>query len=243
MILLLGGTTEGRKLYEWLDAQHIPYLYSTKTPATFLGKGSYRHGPLTEENLLGVCDKYKVRLVLNAAHPFATQLHRLLASQLAHLTLLRYERPTLPRMADPLVHYVKNYQEVLKKLTPFRSLLALTGVQSIPELKPFWTTKPCFIRIMDKSSSRILAEKHHFPKKNLLFGKPQSVAKETALIKKLRVQAVLTKESGALGGLNRKIQSAQRTTTPLFVLERPSLPSSFRLIHNLTSLRPWLKHL
>ncbi|MCY4418334.1 MAG: precorrin-6A/cobalt-precorrin-6A reductase [Cytophagales bacterium] len=241
MILLLGGTTEGKITAECLDEWEIPYVYSTRHQIHFQGAGKYRYGDLNPSNLRGFCQRYKIQLVLNAAHPFATELHANLAQTLFKLPLYRIVRKEYPRISHSLINYVKDFSELLPQILPLSSLLALSGLKSIPPLKAFWKNKACWIRIMDKDSSQKQAEAWKFPTQYLILGTPQDLKSEKQLIQKLNPSAVLTKESGKEGGLNIKIEACLETQKPLFVLKTPPLPPVFQLILNKKDLRNRLK--
>ena len=57
-----------------------------------------------------------------------------------------------------------------------------------------------------------------------------------ALIKKLKIKAMLTKESGRAGGLDIKIQAAISANIPLFILEIPEIPKVVQQIYDLQQL-------
>jgi precorrin-6A/cobalt-precorrin-6A reductase len=231
MILVLGGTTEGRKLTQRLDAAHILHIYSTQR-VTRLESSRYRHyrsGALDNRTLSELCREHGVNLIVDASHPFAAVLHQLLAhtSTYLQLPLWRLERPFDPRRDHPLVHYIHSYEEALKLLHEQQRnrLLALTGVGSIPKLEPFWRQRTCFLRVLDRPSSRELVIKHSFPLEHTIFSSPaERIEEEVAAWRPMQVQAVLCKESGRSGFLHVKIAAALELGIPIFILCRPPLP-------------------
>jgi precorrin-6x reductase len=78
MILVFGGTTEGRKAAEVLEESGSTFYYSTKTGEQEL---TLKHGVRTDGAMDGMamrafCGEHGIRLIVDAAHPFAAQLHK-----------------------------------------------------------------------------------------------------------------------------------------------------------------------
>ncbi|WP_343669350.1 precorrin-6A/cobalt-precorrin-6A reductase [Chitinophaga sp.] len=230
MILVFGGTTEGRKTITLLEQAGIPYCYSTKSkleipPQTY---GTYRHGPLTTTALQEFCASNDIRVIIHASHPFATILHQTIAA--ANLPVLRFEREYPARTIHPLVHYFDSYAEALDYLSihPVKKLLALTGVQTISQLSKYWHTHETFFRILPRESSLELALSTGFPQERLISEMPGN---EAALIASHHITGILTKESGESGLLSVKINAALAAGIPIFIITRPVLPAAFISVH------------
>ena len=82
MLLVFGGTTEGKRCAAALAEAGLPFIYSTKLPVVMpeLPGMRLRHGPLTVEALTALCHAEKVRAIVNASHPFAEVLHATVAA-------------------------------------------------------------------------------------------------------------------------------------------------------------------
>ena len=104
MILVFGGTTEGRKAAEVLEEAGSAYFYSTKTGEQdiTLHHGQRIDGALDAEAMRCFCTEHKIRLIVDAAHPFAQQLHQTIiqVSETLNIPIIRYERIYPPRDAD-----------------------------------------------------------------------------------------------------------------------------------------------
>ena len=215
MLLLFGGTTEGRKAAEVLEEAGSPYFYSTKTGEQdiALHHGTVISGAMDGEAMLAFCREHGIRLVVDAAHPFATQLHETIARVCSDLQVpvIRYERIYPPR--DPCITWIDDYKELSSVLTPHSSLLATTGVQSISKLKPLEAQDIKVIyRILNRESSIQLAHQQGAADEQLCFY-PQTVEAE----------AVLMKESGLSGGFSEKITEARERGMRIIALKRPEL--------------------
>ena len=96
MILILGGTTEGRTAVKVADEAGKPYFYSTKGEwqEIHCKHGIRITGGMDTEKMESFCRQNNIRLLVDAAHPFASQLHRTVdeTSRTLHLPDIRFER-------------------------------------------------------------------------------------------------------------------------------------------------------
>ena len=212
MILVFGGTTEGRKTVEVLEEAGSPYFYSTKTGEQELSlhNGLRIEGAMNAETMYSFCKEHQIRLIIDAAHPFASQLHETIANVASEydIPVIRYERIYPPRDVD--ITWIDDYAEVP---TDIHTLLATTGVQSISKLK-YLEEKGIKViyRILNRESSILLAHQQGATDDQLCFY-PQTV----------EADAVLMKESGVSGGFVEKIAKAREKGMRIIALKRPNL--------------------
>ena len=245
MILVFGGTTEGKKVAALLDSLAMPFVYSTKTAVDFeeTNISKYRFGALNEIQLEEFILDNKITAIIDAAHPFAEILHLTINTtiQTTNTPVLRLERIYTDRISDGLVHYVAGYDEalgVLNEKYSDKTLLALTGVQSISTLFPYWINTRCYFRILDRASSIEMALKNNFPKDQLILGLlNKSIEAEIELLKEKNIEIILTKESGDSGALSVKIAAAQHLNIPIIIIKKPKTPSSFKQVFDVEALR------
>ncbi len=249
MILLFGGTTEGKQAAGVLDELKLPHIYSTKTASAFTPTSPFaqvHQGALDEEGLKSYSKTEGVRLIIDAAHPFAEELHRTVhkVSQELEIPVIRFEREIPEKREESFVHYLSGYDAALNFLEEegIEKLYALTGVQSISTLRPYWEKHEAWFRILPRQASEEEAEKAGFPSDRLIRAYPsKDVEEEVSWIRQHSIEALLTKESGGPGQFDVKLEAARRTGTPLLVIERPSLPESFIVCHNEEQLEQELK--
>ena len=216
MILVFGGTTEGRKAAEVLEEAGSPFFYSTKTGEQdiSLHHGERIDGALDEEAMRQFCQEHEIRLIVDAAHPFASQLHQTTVEVAGSLQIpvIRYERIYPPR--DPNITWIDDYSQAP---TDIRSLFATTGVQSISKLK--WLevqgVKVCY-RILNRESSIALAHQQGATDEQLCFYEDSNAINIDA-------DAVLLKESGLSGGFTEKVEAARTKGMRIIALKRPKL--------------------
>lgn len=212
MILVFGGTTEGRKAVEVLEDAGNIYYYSTKTGEQdiTLHHGQRIDGALDENGMLTFCREHGIRIIVDAAHPFALQLHETImqVSEVLDTPVVRYERIYPPR--DPSITWIDDYSEVPLDI---HSLLATTGVQSISKLKYLETRGVQVVyRILNRESSIALAHQQGVTDEQLCFY-PQMV----------EADAVLMKESGESGGFSEKVEEAKAQGMRVIAIKRPPL--------------------
>ena len=228
MILILGGTTEGRLAVKVADEAGSPYYYSTRGIQQEIAcrNGIHLTGGMDVEAMTSFCIHHQIRLLVDAAHPFAVGLH-----QTVHETAIRLNLPVVrversyPERATDIV-WCEDYEDAVRQLEKDRihSLLSLTGVQTIGKLRGYWAKHTCWFRILKRDESLALARSQGFDEQRIVYYQAED---EESLLKRLTPQAILTKESGETGGFQQKIDAARMLGIPVYVVKRPSLPDSF----------------
>ncbi len=230
MILVFGGTTEGRKAVEVLEEGGSPYFYSTKTGEQdiTLHHGQRIDGALDEEAMRAFCQAQHIRLIVDAAHPFASQLHQTIAqvSEALNIPAIRYERIYPER--DPEITWIDDYSQIPRDI---HSLLATTGVQSISKLKPLEAEGVrIYYRILQRESSISLALKQGASPEQLCYYEvPQDIPVEA--------ETILLKESGQSGGFPEKVKAAKARGMRIIALKRPQTPAIFTIVNGPYGLR------
>ena len=230
MILVFGGTTEGRKAVEVLEEGGPPFFYSTKTGEQdiTLHHGQRIDGALDVEAMTTFCREHDIRLMVDAAHPFASQLHQTIASAAETLAIpvVRYERIYPSR--DPEITWIDDYSQIPSDI---HRLLATTGVQSIAKLKPLEAEGiKVFYRILNRESSISLALKQGATKDQLCFyDDPADIPVEA--------DAILLKESGLSGGFPEKVEAAKARGMKIIAIKRPEMPEAFTKVNGTYGLR------
>ena len=213
-----------------LEEAGTTYFYSTKTGEQdiTLHHGQRIDGALDEEAMLAFCREQGIRLIVDAAHPFASQLHQTIAqvSETLDIPAIRYERIYPER--DPEITWIDDYSQIPHDI---HSLLATTGVQSIAKLKPLEAEGiRIFYRILNRESSMALALKQGVGEEQLCYYEdPKDIPVEA--------DAILLKESGLTGGFPEKVEAAQKRGMRIIALKRPETPQLFTIVNGPYGLR------
>ena len=232
MILVFGGTTEGRKAVEVLEEAGNAYYYSTKTGEQdiTLHHGQRIDGAMDAEAMRRFCQKHDIRLIVDAAHPFALRLHETIADVAAGLQIavIRYERIYPPR--DPDITWIDDYADIIASDLRGLTLLATTGVQSISKLK--WLESKgvkVIYRILNRESSILSAHQQGASDDQLCYYEDDCLPD---------ADAILLKESGISGGFVGKVSAARKKGMRIIALKRPDMTQRIASPHSHGENRP-----
>ena len=216
MILVFGGTTEGRKAAEVLEEAGSPFFYSTKTGEQYISllNGQRVDGAMDAGAMKAFISRHGIRLIVDAAHPFASRLHQTIAAVASdtQIPVIRYERIYPPR--DPDITWIDDYVQIP---TDIHSLLATTGVQSISKLK--WLEMfgvKVYYRILNRESSLLYAYEQGATDDQLCYYEDSNEIEVDA-------DAILLKESGLSGGFCEKVAAARAKGMRIIALKRQEM--------------------
>ena len=245
MILVFGGTTEGRIAVKTLDEGEGRYVYSTRSSLQEMEcvHGEHVTGVMTESDMMDFCREKGVELIVDAAHPFAAHLHRTISKVAVTLSIpvVRFER-RYPEIGSDGITWCDSYEDAVEKLKESGSkrLLALTGVQTIARLKGIWKNVETWFRILDREESKAKAREFGFPESHILYYGGEDTA---GLIEEIAPDAIITKESGESGGFRDKVEAALNRGVRVFVVKRPKLPENFIVVDGRHGLRMEIERL
>ena len=245
MILILGGPTEGRVAVRVADEAAATYYYSTKGTLQSIecAHGIRLTGAMNAEEMECFCRDHAIKLLIDAAHPFAQVLHQTIekVSKCLQIPVIRYERRYPPRDEDLI--WCDSYADAIHQMENkgIQRLLALSGVNTLAPLRPYWRSHTTWFRILEREESLSLAEKQGFPQERLVFYREGE--DELKLLEQLHPDAILTKESGFSGYFTDKVNAARQFGIPVFVVKRPALPETFYRVYGEDGLRKQIERL
>ena len=214
------------------------FYYSTKTgeQQVPLHHGVAISGAMDAAAIKAFCRKHEIGLLIDAAHPFAGQLHSAVAEvvQVMGIPAVRYERIFPERDSD--IMWLDDYASAVREINE-PTLLATTGVQSIVHLKPLEAKGVrVYYRILPRETSRELAMQASIAPEQLCYyeeGEPLNV----------NAAAILLKESGVSGGFAEKVAAARALGMKIYALKRPATPSGFHQVNGVHGLRRMVEKL
>lgn len=238
MILILGGTTEGRMAVRVVDEAGSPYYYSTRGSLQQISckHGIHVTGGMDFSDMVEFCRSHSIRLLIDAAHPFAEELHRNVArtAEALHLPVVCIERNYPQRTTG--IEWCEDYADAVFRLQKagITSLLALTGVQTIGKLRDYWKGHTCWFRILNRDESLAIARLEGFDERRLAYYEEDQIEE---LLERLCPQAILTKESGESGGFSLKVKAAVEKGIPVYAVKRPPMPKGLAKVKGEIGLR------
>lgn len=232
MILLLGGTSETAVLATALADAGWPVLVSLATDVSLtIGQHPLvrrRSGRLDAEGLLRLIRSEQVRVLLDAAHPYACALHAAAQEAAARATVpyLRWERAGSVLDRDVLV--VRNHEEAAQVACAWgRGVLLTTGSRNLaPYVREARRTGVKLVaRVLPHDESARACAEAGLPSECVIMARgPFSVEANRATIKQHDLGVVVTKDSGAAGGVPEKLEAARLEGCKVIVVGRPCAP-------------------
>lgn len=243
-LLLFGGTTEGRIAIRTLEEAGSPYFYSTKTGEqdVVVHHGTHICGVLDADAMRRFCIDHDIHLMVDAAHPFATQLHQTVAAVASQLAIpaIRFER-IFPHVDVPIT-WVDDYAQLSSILPSGTSLFATTGVQTIARLKPLEKQGISITyRILPRQSSINLAHVQGATDYQLCFF--NDTDDDADILRRLHPDAILLKESGTTGHFLSKVKAAYTLGVRIIALRCPPTPPQFHVVNGPHGLRLMVERL
>lgn len=220
-LLILGGTTEGRRCVEVCEEAGVPFYYSTfgSSQEITLHNGIHITGGKDKEELQAFCQGNNVGLIIDAAHPFATNLHSNVGA--LHIPVIRYERefPTIPEAVQQASSFEKAIS-LLHQTKPTK-VLALTGVNSIAKLQRYWQVHETYFRVMPIAETEKTIKRTGIPRSQIIYYDKD--LSDEALFRTLQPNLIIVKESGTTSGFTEKVSTALSLGISVIAITRPDL--------------------
>ncbi|MFH8344761.1 cobalt-precorrin-6A reductase [Streptomyces sp. NPDC018045] len=240
-VLILGGTTEARRLAAGL-ADRLPGLRVTtslagRVAAPRLPAGEVRIGGFGgPDGLAHWLREHAVDALIDATHPFAGTIsfNAAQAAATAHVPLLALRRPGwVPEPGDTW-HPVASLSEAAAALPTLGHRVFLTtgrmGLAAFAHLTDLWF----LVRSVD-------APDPPFPPRMeaLLDRGPFTLEGERALLRDHRIDVLVTKDSGA-AATAPKLTAAREAGVPVVVVRRPETPQDVPTAESPAEAMAWV---
>ncbi|MFH0825512.1 MAG: precorrin-6A reductase [Pseudomonadota bacterium] len=234
-VLLIGGTSETSRLAESLAEAGLGVLVSLagNTP---LDVGTHprirkRVGPLDEALMEGLVNDRHVSCIVDAAHPYASQVHltsRTVAVRLG-LPYFRWVREESVIEDAPLIRFADDHEDAATLAASMgHSVLLTTGSRN---LIPY--ARECAragislaARVLPDEDSVMACSIASIPQEKIITGRgPFSLDENLAAIRQYGIDVLVTKDGGPAGGVPEKLKAAEISGCKVVVIRRPVLPS------------------
>ncbi|MDK2824038.1 MAG: precorrin-6A/cobalt-precorrin-6A reductase [Clostridia bacterium] len=230
VILILGGTLESRKLADFLKSNHYSFLISTVSQyghslAREVSPNVQRQ-VLDEHSLEHLCWEKNINTIIDATHPFATNISLTaikVASKL-NLNYLRLEREGIKiPVKNSLVHIVANSKEAASLAPQLGTRILLTiGSRQLDYFRELIKEKKVLARVLPEMLSlQKCLELGLQPKQIIAMQGPFSKEFNKALFKEKQVEVVITKNSGTIGGVDTKVTACLELNIPVIIIDKP----------------------
>lgn len=240
MILVLGGTTEGRELAHRL--QRVGFSVSLTTVSSY-GEQLARQGgvqdvmgkALTFHDLEQLLIKDQIKVLLDATHPYAEEIRTKAIRVAAKLGIPygRLERETSPIPTHSLLYQVEDYPAAAQLAGRLGERIFLTiGSRRLKYFtqEPTLQGKTIFARVLPQGE--VINYCHQLgltPGQIIAAQGPFDQQANLWMLKHFQAQVAVTKESGPTGGFTAKWEAVLALGIPLVVISRPrqKVPNCF----------------
>jgi len=228
VLWVIGGTTEGRKLVEYLSrcGADVYVSLATEYGLSLLAKQEniqVRAERLSEEEMAAFLNQYKPDCVIDASHPYAQKVTASLYSACLQ-TKTDYVRLLRPASEDGDFIFAQNTRQAAEILSGIKGKAFLACGSK--EIEAF-TVVPDFaerfyVRILPAADSLQKCLALGFRNDHIICMQgPFSQELNAAMLKATGADIMVTKDSGDIGGFSEKVQAAGELGITLIVIGRP----------------------
>jgi precorrin-6x reductase len=229
-LILFAGTTEGRKLAQYLEERKIytDVFVATQYGEELLQSGEFiqvESGKLDKTDMEKKFKEEKPEMVIDATHPFAQIVSDNIKKAcndvgIKYIRLLRnfeersYENCIYVESINEAIEYLNKVSGRVLVTTGSKDLMALTAVKDFE--------KRLVIRILpDADNLRVCRELGFSPQNIICMQGPFSSKMNGVIITETGSEYLLTKESGKVGGFYEKLDACKSTGTKAIIVGRP----------------------
>ena len=232
-IFVLSGTSDGRAIIEGLAGAGYQVFATTATDygASLIGSSesvTVLAQRLTQDEMTAYIRREGVALIVDATHPYASAVseNAMAAARAACVPYLRFERQAerLIEMGAG-VECVDGYEAAALYLQKTGgNILLTTGSNHLEVFAKALPLDRLCVRVLPTVEAIEKCESLGFRAHQIIaLQGPFSEAMNAAIYKDYQIQHLVTKNSGAAGGMAEKIASASKCGVQVLVIERPKL--------------------
>ncbi|WP_321367754.1 precorrin-6A reductase [uncultured Desulfuromusa sp.] len=248
MILLFGGTSETEALATALANLNVAVLVSTATDVP-LKTGAENHplikrrcGRLRETDMRDLIMRRGIRLIVNAGHPYADELHQTIAAVVRKTGILCFRFQRQETLVDgEHIYRVGDHQAAAELAFSFvRPVLLTIGSRHLgPYVAVAKKTQiPLFVRILPHRESIEACRASGLSDASCIYARgPFGEEENSKLIRRFGIGVLVSKDSGTAGGVPEKIAAATNADCAVVLLGRPAVDAcewvNFRTLSSL----------
>lgn len=223
-ILLLGGTAEGYALAEYLvrTSANIITSLAGRTQNPRLPAGQVRIGSFGGvDGLADYLRREDIRLVIDATHPFATQIsaNTIAAASQTGISLLRLERPSWQQQEGDNWIDAATPEEAAAVIPEGARVFLAIGRQYLAAFSHRHDL--CFVARMIELPTMIPP----FRTLQIILGKPENTEDESRFLMENRIGCIVCRNSGGKASYS-KIIAARQLGLPVIMISRRPIVST-----------------
>lgn len=226
-ILLFGGTTEGRKLTEYLSNTNVfvDVCVATEYGQQLLQKSENVNvisGRMDIEQMTARMKQQKYKLVIDATHPYALEVTENIKNACATEKIPYYRVLRESSKTEKGIYFDSIEQAVCYLQNTQGNILVTTGskqLQQFTALKDF--SQRVYARVLPSVEAITQCQNYGLTAKHIICMQgPFSKEINVAQMKHINAKYLVTKESGKTGGFEQKIDAATEVGATAIVIGR-----------------------
>jgi len=237
-IFLMGGTKDSINIIKFLKKEFDnPYILTTTTTdyggqlAKDAGSDEIIAEPLDIESMVTLLKEKNFNVFIDSTHPFAINGTKsaIEASKIANVPYIRFERPSLKQEKVNMdnIYHVKSFEDAGKLIAnnwKNENVLHLAGVNTIEDVLKSVAKEDFYVRVLPVTSSIEKCRNLGLDGKHII-AMQGTFSKEfnKSLMMELRTKIIITKESGATGGVPSKLSAANELGITVILVDRPEI--------------------
>ncbi|WP_282937397.1 precorrin-6A reductase [Paenibacillus sp. RC67] len=232
MILVMAGTSDARELAVNIRDSGYSLLTTVVTDSAAKSMEDaglpVLTGRLTAEALVALIRERGIRTIVDATHPFAEEASKnaIAASQEAGVPYIRYERGRIAIDQNPFITFADDYEQAAELAAERQGVIMLTtGSKTLHIFAKRLLGLPnttLVARMLPRRDNMEKCEELGLEQKNIVAMQgPFSKELNKALYTHYNVTLIITKESGKVGAVDEKLESALELGIETIVIGRP----------------------
>ena len=243
MIWIVGGTSDTRslldKLSEKINLNNVIVSVTTEYGEKLLNDYNIKviQKVLDKNKILDFIDKTNLNTIIDTSHPYAENISKniLEVIKFKNIKYFRYEREVTETIFDERFESLKDMISYINLNLKNKNILSTLGSKALEELINIQNNN-VYVRILPTTKSIENAEKSGFlPNQILAIQGPFSESLEREFLDFYKIGFMLTKDSGEVGGTDKKILACQKLGVKILALSRPKV-DYYNVFNNIDNL-------
>ncbi|MFS1512687.1 precorrin-6A reductase [Chengkuizengella sp. SCS-71B] len=234
MILVLAGTSDARALALQIKEMNIPLLTTVVTENAALSMREVdlpvSVGRLPVEAMIELVKEKKIQMIVDASHPYAEEASKnaINCAEQSKITYVRFEREGLEFKQHSLLHKVETYEHAAELASQKQGVIMLTtGSKTLKTFTDKLIDLPnitLVARMLPRKDNMEKCEELGIQQKNIIAMQgPFSTQLNKALYDFYKVNVMITKESGKVGAVDEKVETALEMGIETIMISRPKI--------------------
>ena len=243
MIWIVGGTSDTRslldKLSEKINLNNVIVSVTTEYGEKLLENFNIKviQKVLDKKEILDFIDKTNINTIIDTSHPYAENISKNILEVIKskNIKYFRYEREVTETIFDERFESLKDMISYINLNLKNKNILSTLGSKALAELINI-QDNIVYVRILPTTKSIENAEKSGFlPNQILAIQGPFSESLEKEFLDFYKIGFMLTKDSGDVGGTDKKILACQKLGVKILALSRPKV-DYYNVFNNIDNL-------